>query len=86
MLRRTLVHAARGEEAIGINVIPPVDRAITEFEEVEEKVIEKYNKQETRSKRGGTVFLVLLHAQWKSVQYHIGLHWHERYNIGAWQP
>lgn len=68
------VHAARGERAIGMNVIPFVDRAITEFE-VEEKVIEMYNEQETRSKRGGTVFLDLFACSMEvgSIPYWIAL-------------
>jgi lysophospholipid acyltransferase len=37
-------------EGIGMNAIPPVDEAITEFEEVVEKVIEMH-KQETRKKQ-----------------------------------
>ena len=37
-------------EGIGMNAIPPVDEAITEFEEVVEKVIEKH-KQEMRKKQ-----------------------------------
>ena len=37
-------------EGIGMNAIPPVDEAITEFEEVVDKVIEKH-KQEVRKKQ-----------------------------------